>query len=668
MIDISVIIVNYNNQRFLEGCLGSLFAATRRARLEVIFVDNHSGDGSVEFVRRHYPQVKIIENRANLGFCRANNRGLKIYRGRYALLLNTDTIVKDGALDKMLEFMDAHPEAGAAGPKLLNADGTPQRQGGLFNRRFWLAREPVKVDYVIGAALMVRRDAIERAGGLDDNFFFSNDDLDWCRRIRKAGWRVYFVPQAEIVHFGGFTINRFKQRIFVEGFRGGLYFSRKHYGPLIYQVYRCLLIFIMLLAIPVTALLYPWLTNKGKLGAFRQILMIALRGELIPKYGGGKTVLLVSNGHAEDLAGAAIGAGLRELLPDVELRALPLVGLGQAYDKQGIGNLGLRRTLPSGGFAKEGLGHFLRDLLAGLPGQFARQVSRLKAEAKNADLIVAAGDAYLVALCGLFGRRKPLIFVDGPKSVKIEGYYPLELWLMKKFCRQIVVQDRETADHLKGLGLPAQYLGSWVMDYVPATGEDFGLPREQTVIGLLPGSRAEAYDNLLLILELFDELRGEKLTGLVASTLDREKVRQKCAARGWEFAPLAEHGLTGKLTSRRGSKVLLAEGKFADVCLRAKLVIGLAGIANEQAAAFGRPVVCFPGRGPQTTLRRWHEIRKITGGSMLVLTGSTEKKAAELLALLNDRERLAEMGRLGRASKPEWGGTKNIVRLVADAL
>lgn len=194
MTDLSIIIVNYNGSKFLEDCLNSVYRGTNKTDFEFIFIDNHSSDNSVEIVRANFPRVRIIENQQNLGFCKANNQGLKICQGRYALLLNTDTVVKDGALDRMVEFMDAHPEAGAGGPKLLNPDGTPQHQGALFNKKFWLSKSPVKVDYVIGACLMVRREVIDKVGGLDENFFFSNDDLDWCRRIRKAGWDVYFLP------------------------------------------------------------------------------------------------------------------------------------------------------------------------------------------------------------------------------------------------------------------------------------------------------------------------------------------------------------------------------------------------------------------------------------------------------------------------------------------
>jgi uncharacterized protein (TIGR03492 family) len=650
MIDLSVIIVNRNNRDFLTDCLRSVYAGTSRAKPEVIMIDNGSSDGSVALVEKEFPAVKIIRNETNLGFCRANNQGLKIYQGRYALLLNTDTVVQPGAFERLIEFMERHPKAGACGPKLLNRNGTPQHQGGLFAPKFWLSKQPVKVDYVIGACLLVRRTVIDIVGGLDENFFFSNDDLDWCRRIKKAGWDIYFLPEAEVVHYGGYTISKFNLPIFVEGFRGGLYFCKKHYGLAVYQLYRWLLAFTMALAVLLVLLPAFLPSYRQKLSAYWQIFWIAVRGDLLPSYKLKKKVLLVSNGHAEDLAAAAIGSALT----GVELKALPLVGLGKAYDQKGITNLGLRKILPSGGFAKEGWRFFLQDLLAGLPWLVFKQIGIIRRESRDTDLIVVVGDAYALGLSGLFGRR-PLIFIDGPKSIKIEGYYPLELRLMKRYCRQIVVQDQATADHLRQRGLPAKFLGSWVMDYVAAAGEKFDLPGNATVIGILPGTRGEAYANLSLILEVLDELYRLEPTvlGLVASTLDPAQIK----VAGWEL-------VGSKLIAKSGATALLVAGKFADVCLRSKLIIGLAGIANEQAVAFGKPVVCFPGSGPQTTLRRWQEIQKITGHSMEIVQGSAAEKAQAIAALLHNEERLKAMTAIGQASKPQWGGIANIAKLI----
>lgn len=657
MTDLSIIIVNHNNERFLKDCLSSACNGTRRIKFEIIFVDNHSTDGSVELVERDFPQARTIKNQQNLGFCKANNQGLKVYQGRYALLLNTDTVTKHGALDRLVEFMDANPKIGACGPLLLNPDGTPQHQGGLLNRKFWLSKDALAVDYLIGACLMVRREVIDRVGGLDENFFFSNDDLDWCRRIRKAGWPVYFFPQAQVVHYGGYTIKLFNQRAFVEGFRGGLYFCKKHYGSLTYQLYRGLLALFLLPVVMSLALSYPFLKNKKKLTAFWQILKIALTGNIYPDYGYAR-ILLVSNGHAEDLTAATIGAQLRQLKPEIALKALPLVGMGKAYDQNDIENLGIKKLTPSGGFAKEGFRYLLRDIMAGLLGSLLQQVMILRQEAKRTDLVLVMGDVFLVALCGLF-TGKPVIFIDGPNSVRIKEYFAIERWILRKFCQKIIVQDKETADYLETKGLPGLYLGTWVMDYVKVTGENFGLAKDKTVIGILPGTRQEAYANLGLILEVFDHMyqSDSKLTSLIASTLERKKIKIK----GWELS-----GNT--LRSKTGATALIVEGKFGDVCARSKLIIGLAGIANEQAVGLGTPVVCFPGRGPQTTLRRWQEIHNITGDSMAILCGNAEELAQKTLAILKDPQRLKKMEQIGRESKKDRGAIGRIAGLISEQI
>ncbi|OGC36087.1 hypothetical protein A2311_00535 [candidate division WOR-1 bacterium RIFOXYB2_FULL_48_7] len=276
MIDLSIIIVNYNGEKYLPGCLDSLPKNPTKLNIEVIMVDNHSADNSVNLVKDNYPAVRIIELPENRGFCAGNNAGLKVYQGRYALLLNNDTIVKAGALEKMVAFLDTHPKIGVLGPKLLNTDGTPQHQGGLLAKKFWLSPVPVAVDYVLGAALLIRRQVIDIVGGLDEHYFFSNDDLDYCRMVRRAGWQVFFLPEAEIIHHGGYTIKKFNQKLFVEGFKGGLYFARKHYGFLIYWLYRLLLIIGLILAVIGSAIFYPFLKHKEVFRAYIQILHYAL--------------------------------------------------------------------------------------------------------------------------------------------------------------------------------------------------------------------------------------------------------------------------------------------------------------------------------------------------------------------------------------------------------
>lgn len=275
MPDLSIIIVNTNNKKILQECLESIYQNTHRISFEIIVSDNASSDGSPEMVKTKFPQARLIENQENLGFTKASNQGLKIYNARYALLLNNDTIVKDSALDRMIEFMDLNPSAGACGAKLLNLDGSIQRQGGMAGKRFWLAKKPTPVDFATGAALLVRKEVIDKVGILDENLFFYNDDLDWCRSIRKAGWKIYFLPQAEIIHYGGYSSRRvFNPKLFVEGFAGGLYFCRKHYGETAFHLYRILLGFIILFALPFH------IFNPNKFKAYVKIVHIAWHGQI----------------------------------------------------------------------------------------------------------------------------------------------------------------------------------------------------------------------------------------------------------------------------------------------------------------------------------------------------------------------------------------------------
>ncbi len=282
MVDLSIIILNHNNCNLLKNCLKSIFNSTHRITFEIIVVDNASTDNSVQMVKENYSNVTTIENKENLGFTKANNQGLTLSKGRYCMLLNNDTVIKDGAFDKIIEFMDANPTVGVSGPKLLNVDGTPQRQGGLWGLPFWQSSKPKEVNFIMGACLVVRREIIEKVGKLDENLFFYNEDLDWCKRIKVAGWKIYFVPQAEVIHYGGYSTRRtFNKRLFVEGFRGGLYFCKKHYGPLAYYVYRFILVLFFPIAVMGLVITIPfkgYSEFKEKLQAYLDILKISLFG------------------------------------------------------------------------------------------------------------------------------------------------------------------------------------------------------------------------------------------------------------------------------------------------------------------------------------------------------------------------------------------------------
>jgi N-acetylglucosaminyl-diphospho-decaprenol L-rhamnosyltransferase len=246
-VDLSIIIVNWNTASLLHACLASLATAPGLAP-EIIVVDNASTDGSADSVARDFPHVRLICNTENAGFGRANNQGLRACAGRYALLLNSDTTVKPGALAALVKFMDGHPAAGACSPRLLRPNGIPQPYafGGdptlpyllrravnqvIFHRYLheWASPAVQEVDWVSGACLLARREAIAQAGLLDEAIFMYFEDNDWCLRLRQAGWKIYYYPEAEIIHVGGQSLrqNPSAQAAYARSLK---YFYAKHYS------------------------------------------------------------------------------------------------------------------------------------------------------------------------------------------------------------------------------------------------------------------------------------------------------------------------------------------------------------------------------------------------------------------------------------------------------
>jgi len=252
MHDISFIIINWNTRQMLLDCIASIEQHAAKLSFEIIVVDNASTDGSVESVRHSYPRVELIQNSSNLGFAKANNLGIKRMKGKYAVLLNSDTLVLAGALETMTAFMNASPRAGICGPQLLNADGSFQKSFDRFPtliseftsksflrfffprlyRKQFLAGEvpsagPSAVDFIIGACMVVRKEAIEKAGMLDEDYFFFYEEIDWCHRMKQRGWDVYHVPDARIIHFGGGSTRGLNLRARAESWRSRYLFFQK---------------------------------------------------------------------------------------------------------------------------------------------------------------------------------------------------------------------------------------------------------------------------------------------------------------------------------------------------------------------------------------------------------------------------------------------------------
>jgi GT2 family glycosyltransferase len=254
--ELSVCIVTYKARDWLRGCLDSLYSSTTFSPFEVIVVDNGSKDGVREMLEQEFPSVRFIENECNEGYTRPMNQSLKVATGRYLMQLNPDTVILTGSFDRLVDFMEAHPEVGICGPKVLNQDGTLQKQCRRGEPRplavlsyflgLWKVFPNSKLlggyllDYegedktlevaaVSGSCMLIRKEVVEQIGYLDEQFYAYQEDSDYCARVRKAGWKVIYMPEAQIIHYGGQGGSRVEPyRSIVEWHRSYWLYYKKH--------------------------------------------------------------------------------------------------------------------------------------------------------------------------------------------------------------------------------------------------------------------------------------------------------------------------------------------------------------------------------------------------------------------------------------------------------
>ena len=309
MVDLTIVIVNWNVRDLLRRCLTSVLDAENPIpNLEIVVVDNASTDGSQEMVRAEFPSVRLVANDENRGFTAANNQGLALGRGRHLLLLNPDTEVVGDALATMVRYMDAHPEVGALGPQLLYPDGSRQPSRRRFPtfatalvestviqqwwpdnrilRRYYMddtndgAIQPV--DWVVGACLFTRREAYRQVGGLDEGFFMYSEELDWCRRCKAAGWEIVYLPTATIIHHEGKSSEQVVPARHIHFQSSKVRYFQKHHGAFQAEILR-----LFLLATYVYQAAREgakWLVGHKRplrverIAAYRQVLRSGLRG------------------------------------------------------------------------------------------------------------------------------------------------------------------------------------------------------------------------------------------------------------------------------------------------------------------------------------------------------------------------------------------------------
>jgi N-acetylglucosaminyl-diphospho-decaprenol L-rhamnosyltransferase len=287
---LSIILVSWNTSQLLSACLhsvGEQFATLDAARIgttsvETLVVDNASSDESVTMIRRDFPWVRLLENRQNVGFAAANNQAMAACTGEMIWLLNPDTLLLPSALATLLAFMEEHPEAGAAGSCLLNPDGTLQQAcspAPTLSRELWrllhldaihpYTQYPLQVwqggaarqvDVVQGASFMVRRPVLDQIGFFDTDYFMYTEEVDLCHRIRAAGWKIYWVPQSRVLHYGGQSTQQAPAAMFLQLYQTKVTYFRKRQGAVAARLYKTILLAVSiarLALVPLTPLQKP---------------------------------------------------------------------------------------------------------------------------------------------------------------------------------------------------------------------------------------------------------------------------------------------------------------------------------------------------------------------------------------------------------------------------
>jgi len=299
-IKLSVVIVSWNTRDLLAGCVESLLNDPAALELEILVVDNASKDRTVVMLHERYPQVEVIECQRNVGFARANNLGIRRSTGEYVLLLNPDTEVDPGAVAVLLDFLVSNPGVGAVGPRILNPDGSLQyscspvptlkrefrrlfhlpgiRHDGNYEMQNWDQDRPHPTDVLLGACIMLPRPALEQVGFMDEDYFMYTEETDLCYRLKRTGWQLFWLPTAQVVHFGGQSTKQAAREMFLRLYQSKTLFFRKNYGVFTAFIYKLLLFSVSLSRVLLTpiAWLQPSVQRQKTLSQARNYLSLFL--------------------------------------------------------------------------------------------------------------------------------------------------------------------------------------------------------------------------------------------------------------------------------------------------------------------------------------------------------------------------------------------------------
>lgn len=374
-----------------------------------------------------------------------------------------------------------------------------------------------------------------------------------------------------------------------------------------------------------------------------------------------KRLLVVSNGYGEDVGAAEVVRALP--LGDLDVVVYPLVGLGSHYPP-GVTLLDPRHDFPSGGFGWIAGWRSLReDLAEGLVRLWLAQRRTLRAQRGRLDLVVVAGDVYCLAMASAAGG--PTVFLAGSKSNYLAPYNRVEVWMQRRLATQVFTRDEVTATALRRQGVNAEYRGFWMMDALRFCGETFGLPPGRPVVTLLPGSKASAFDNLIPLLRAASVASARTTAAPAmllawAPQLPLDRLRDTVAAQGGAWIDPSHFRF-------QDIEVTVTTQHYPDALRRATAVLGMAGAANEHAAGLGKPVVAFPGTGPQFRPEFLQGQRRLLGDAV-VATATWDEAGVALAALLADPQECERRGQIGRARQGGPGGAAAIAGHLLDRL
>lgn len=377
------------------------------------------------------------------------------------------------------------------------------------------------------------------------------------------------------------------------------------------------------------------------------------------------TVIFLSNCYGEDRSAGIIASALKKTSPGTNIIGAPLISMGKEYEKRGFPVITRAKIPPSGGFTTRGIAGFL-DVITGfhIPIKYHFTLRKIR---NKINLVVVVGDVPLLFLSWI-SINKPILFLAPAKSDYQNPHYKIEKWLIRRFgVKQMFTHDEYTAKNLRKSGISAVFTGNPMVDELIAE-SNFNPPNNSKIIGILPGSRPEAYKNFLKILKIVELLSREEkdLIFAVAIPDTIELNRLITLSKTIDWVSTKENNINTLI--KNDSKVFLCHNSFVDILTHSDIIIGLAGTANEQAAYFGKPIVAFIGAGAQTSKVRMKNQENLLGGCLKVIETFPDDAVKETLFLLRNPSEITKRGEIGKFRMGPPGGAEKIAHFIQELI